>query len=279
MKRRLGLAGFGLLLLGICLAGVAKAQPLAPLPVAKHRFTVVAHRGDHTHAPENTLAAFENAIKEGVDYVEIDLRTTADSQLVIMHDATVNRMTGGSGLVKDLTYEQLKNLKVKDNAHPEWGQFDIPTFDQVLETCRGKIYIYLDFKSADPAVAYREIVRYGMERQVVVYLNAEPQYGQWRKAAPEMPLMISLPGSVRDTASLNAFLGKVRIEILDGDYNGYTKEMVVAATASGHWVLPDIQGPGEAPALWDKALELGFKGLQTDHPVDLINYLTAKQLR
>lgn len=54
----------------------------APLPKTAHQFIVVAHRGDHTQAPENTLTAFENAIREGVDYVEIDLRTTKDSQLI-----------------------------------------------------------------------------------------------------------------------------------------------------------------------------------------------------
>jgi glycerophosphoryl diester phosphodiesterase len=47
------------------------------MPALRHPFIVVSHRGDHTHAPENTLAAFANAIKAGADYVEIDLRTTA----------------------------------------------------------------------------------------------------------------------------------------------------------------------------------------------------------
>src|SRR5580658_3936942 len=101
---RLNLKKFSLLFVSIVIAAaacaqapVANGQTLAPLPAPRHAFTVVCHRGDHTHAPENTLAAFANAIKAGADYVEIDLRTTVDSQLVIMHDATVNRMTGGSG--------------------------------------------------------------------------------------------------------------------------------------------------------------------------------------
>src|ERR1700729_4020868 len=60
----------------------------APLPESKHKFIVIAHRGDHVDVPENTIAAFENGIKNDVDYVEIDLRTSKDSVLVIMHDAT-----------------------------------------------------------------------------------------------------------------------------------------------------------------------------------------------
>ncbi len=249
------------------------------MPVAKHTFIVVCHRGDHTHAPENTLAAFANAIKDGADYVEIDLRTTVDSQLVIMHDASVNRMTAGTGLIKDMTYDSLRQLKVKDKAHPEWGEFDIPTFRQVLELCSNKIYIYLDFKNADPAAAYKEIVRQGMERQVVVYINAEPQLGKWRQAAPRMPLMVSLPGVVRDTAALRNFLGKFQVEILDGNFDQYTGDMVKMASGMGYTVLPDIQGPGENPVLWDQAIQKGIKALQTDHPGALIEYLNGRQLR
>jgi glycerophosphoryl diester phosphodiesterase len=257
----------------------AGAQGLAPLPVAKHAFIVVAHRGDHTHAPENTLAAFGNAIQAGADYVEIDLRTTVDSQLVLMHDASVDRMTAGKGLVKDWTYDSLRRLKVKERAHPEWGEFDIPTFRQVLELCKDKIYIYLDFKNADPAVAYKEIVRCGMEKQVVVYINAPAQFYGWRKAAPSMPLMVSLPGNVRDTSTLRDFLDKYHPEILDGRFDEYTPEMVRMATERGYLVLPDIQGGNESPALWELAIQKGIKALQTDRPEDLAKWLKGKQLR
>jgi glycerophosphoryl diester phosphodiesterase len=108
----------------------SNARPLNPLPEPKHQFIVVCHRGDHEHAPENTQTAYANAIKAGADYVEIDLRTTADSQLVIMHDASVDRMTTGTGQVKDLTWDQLKQLKVKDKSHPEcngrWSSISTP---------------------------------------------------------------------------------------------------------------------------------------------------------
>ena len=257
----------------------AGAQSLAPLPSPKHKFVVVSHRGDHTQAPENTLQAYANAIKSGADYVEIDLRTTVDSQLVIMHDATVDRMTTGKGLVKDLTYDSLRRLKVSNKQHPEWGEFDIPTFSQVLDLCKDKIYIYLDFKNADPAVAYKEIVRHGMEKQVVVYINAPLQFTRWREAAPAMPLMVSLPRTVRDTATLDAFLDKYHPEILDGNFDEYTPEMVQAAKEKGFLVLPDIQRAGEGPVLWEQAVQKGIRALQTDHPGDLVGWLKEKGLR
>ena len=63
------------------------SQPLLAkkLPTAKNKIIVIAHRGDHTMAPENSLLSIQNAIDDGVDYVELDIRTTQDSQLVLMH--------------------------------------------------------------------------------------------------------------------------------------------------------------------------------------------------
>ena len=257
----------------------ANAQVLQSLPSIKHRFIVVAHRGDHTRAPENTIAAFENAIRDNADYIEIDLRTTLDSQLIIMHDASVDRMTNGRGLVKDLNLDSLKKFKVKDKLHPDRGEFDVPLFKEVLELCKGKINIYLDFKNADPRAAYNEIVRYGMEKQVVVYINEEQPFYKWRKVAPEMPLMISLPDHIKDTSSMKNFLNRYRIEILDGDYAQYSADMVKVAGRLGYLVLPDIQGDNEGPELWNQPIQKGIRGLQTNHPMALISYLTEKGLR
>jgi glycerophosphoryl diester phosphodiesterase len=270
-----------LLILAACiiLSKPGSAQSPNPLPKPRHNFIVVSHRGDHTHAPENTLAAYGNAIAAGADYVEIDLRTTADSQLVIMHDASVNRMTNDSGAIAAMTWEKLHSLKVRDKAHPDWGEQEIPLFGQVLDLCKDKIYIYLDFKNADPAAAWKEIVKRGMQKDVVVYINAPHQFYEWRTVAPAVPLMVSLPGSVRSADSLAAFLKKYHPDILDGDFDEYSADMIKAAAAAGVMVLPDIQRPGENAALWNTAIQKGLEGLQTDHPGDLVNFLKEKGMR
>ncbi len=251
---------------------------IAPLPKSKHTFIVIAHRGDHTEVPENTLAAFKNGIKNGVDYVEIDLRTTKDSVLVIMHDNTVDRMTNGKGKVSNLTFAEIQQLKVCDKAKDSTKTYPIPTFEEVLKTCHNKIHIYLDYKDASVPQAYAMIKKYGMERQIIVYINTPFQYKEWRRLVPEMPLMLSLPNNVKNEEDLNKFLEKTPLALLDGGYDGYTAAMVQAAEKAGIAAWPDIQSPGEANN-WDKAIELGFKGLQTDHPEALITYLKKKGLR
>jgi glycerophosphoryl diester phosphodiesterase len=248
------------------------------LPEAKHKFIVISHRADHVEVPENTIAAIEKGIKAGVDYVELDLRTTKDSVLVIMHDATVDRMTNGKGRVSDLTYAELRQLKVMDKTKDPGKTYDIPTFDEVLKTCKGRVYIYLDYKDASVQQTYAMIRRYDMEHQVIVYINKPSQYTDWRKLVPAMPVMLSLPDDVKTEAGLNTFLAKNSLDLLDGDYSDYTPEVLQAASKAGIPAWPDIQSPTEA-SNWDKALQMGFRGLQTDHPEALIAYLEKKGLR
>ncbi|MDR6940304.1 glycerophosphodiester phosphodiesterase family protein [Mucilaginibacter pocheonensis] len=262
----------------LLLSGTDSWQP-NPAPASKHKFIVAAHRGDHVIYPENTLAAYQEAIKNEADYVEIDLRTTKDGQLISMHDANVNRMTNGSGLVKDLTFNKLEQLKVKNKDTTSVEIHRIPTFKQILKLCKNKINIYLDFKAADPAAAYQMIKEYKMEKQVLVYINGAGQFTGWRKAAPQMPLMLSLPDSVKSVAGMEQFIDKYQVDILDGSYKQYNAEMVKFAESKHIPIWPDIQSAGEGPADWDKALAIGLTGLQTDHPAALVKYLKEKGLR
>lgn len=265
-------------LLSIVLLPALSFAQAKKLPKTKHRFVVVAHRGDHTQAPENTLLAYKNAIKNGADYVEIDLRTTKDSQLVIMHDASLLRMTGINAKVKDCLYDSLKNLQVRDTNHPEWGSQKLPTFNEVLQLSKGKINIYLDFKEASVLQAYQAIVANNMEQHVIVYINHPQQLIDWQRIAPKMPLMISLPQKVTSKAMMDSVLTKYPIDILDGNYNEYTVETIQAAQAKGVPIWADIQGKDEDKH-WQLAIALGLDGLQTDHPKDLIAFLKKNKKR
>lgn len=265
-------------LLSIVLLPVLAFAQAKNLPKTKHRFIVVAHRGDHTNAPENTLQAYKDAIKNGVDYVEIDLRTTKDSQLVIMHDASLLRMTGINAKVKDCLYDSLKNVLIRDTNHPEWGSQKLPTFEDVLQLCKGKINIYLDFKAASVQQAYNAIQAYKMEQHVVVYINEPQQLIDWQSIAPAMPLMISLPQKVTNQAMMDSVLTKYPIAVLDGNYNEYTIETVRAAQAKNVPIWADIQGKDEDKH-WQTAIALGIDGLQTDHPKDLIAFLKRYRKR
>jgi len=243
------------------------------LPVSKHKLIVIAHRGNHVNVPENTLASIHEAIKHGVDYVEVDLRTTKDGYLIIHHDGTVDRATNGKGKISDHTLAEIKNLQVYNHNHKTHR---IPEFKEVLALCKDKINIYLDFKEADVTETWKQIRAAGMEKQIVVYINKKEQYPQWRTIAPEMPLMTSIPDNVKNEEQLNNFLAEVRIEVLDNMINPALQE-IIRQKQIAVWL--DVQSPTEGPKSWDEALEKGVPGLQTDHPEALIEYLKKKGLR
>jgi glycerophosphoryl diester phosphodiesterase len=261
------------LILLLCLMANTIVFSQAVLPHSQNKLVVIAHRGNHVDVPENTIASFKEAIKARADYVEVDLRTSKDGHLVVVHDATVDRTTGGKGRVADMTLAELRSLKVingKQKPH------QIPEFSEVLKACKGKINIYLDFKEADVTQTWKQIREAGMEKQVVVYLNKIPQYKQWREVAPQMPLMTTLIDEVKNSAQLNMFLGQVKIEVLD---NIGDPEMVRTAAEKGVAVWLDVQNPSEGPDVWEEALAKGVHGLQTDHPAALIEFLNKKGWR
>ena len=76
------------------------------------QIAVISHRGEHLAHPENTLPAFQAAIDAGADFFELDVRTTSDGRLVLMHDRTVDRTTNSKGTVREMTLEQIRGLDI-----------------------------------------------------------------------------------------------------------------------------------------------------------------------
>lgn len=113
----------------------------------EHSVQTVAHRGASGYAPENTMAAFEKAVNMKSDYVEIDVQQTKDGELIVIHDTSVDRTTDGSGMVKDLTLEKLKELDAGSWFGEEFADEKLPTLGEVLDTYRGKTGILIELKS------------------------------------------------------------------------------------------------------------------------------------
>jgi glycerophosphoryl diester phosphodiesterase len=108
---------------------------------------VIAHRGASGYAPENTLAAFKRAIALGATFIETDLQLSRDSRFVAIHDDTVNRTTGGTGKVHDLSLADLKRLDAGAWFGSEFAGERIPTLDEILEfSKKNDVVFYLELK-------------------------------------------------------------------------------------------------------------------------------------
>ncbi|WP_342330898.1 glycerophosphodiester phosphodiesterase family protein [Pedobacter sp. FW305-3-2-15-E-R2A2] len=248
-------------------------RTLAPLPKSKNGFIVIAHRGSHLIKPENSIASIEEAIDLGADYVEIDLRTTRDGHLVLIHNETVDHTTNGRGRIQDLSLDEVEKLSL--NAKDGYT-YRLPRFKEALKACKNRINIYLDFKEADVAQAYEEIKAAGMEKQVLVYINKTEQYGLWRALAPQMPLMSGLPKHIKTKEELSSFLDKMPLEATDRFPD---PALIAAIKESGLSVFLDVQMADEDPVKWKTAMDKGVQGVQTDHPKALIEYLQTNHVR
>lgn len=132
---------------------------------------VFAHRGASASAPQNTLAAFELAAKQGARGIELDVHLTHDGQLAVIHDATVDASTDGQGAVAQMSLAQLKELDAGAWFSPEFAGERIPTLDEVFAAVGHKLFINVEIKSAAPGIenaAADCIARHQMESRALV---------------------------------------------------------------------------------------------------------------
>ncbi len=105
---------------------------------------IFAHRGASAHAPENTIAAFELALAQNADAIELDVKLSADGRVVVIHDPTVDRTTGSRGRVKDLTLSQLRSLDAGSFFSEKYRGEKIPTLEEVFETVGKRTFINVE---------------------------------------------------------------------------------------------------------------------------------------
>lgn len=105
---------------------------------------VISHRGDWRNYPENSIPAIESIIRMGADMMELDVKMTKDSVLVLCHDQTINRTTNGKGLIKDMTYDSLMTFRLKRAHGATTDSLRIPTLREALLCCKDRILVNVD---------------------------------------------------------------------------------------------------------------------------------------
>lgn len=131
------------IILSIVLSVMAVCQVRAA-DIEEKKITITAHRGGAALAPENTLAAVRLGMELGVDYIEIDIHQTADNQLVVCHDMTIDRTTNGRGKICNMTLDEIRSFNIVycDSV----TDLKIPTLDEVLALVDGKTKLLIEIK-------------------------------------------------------------------------------------------------------------------------------------
>lgn len=234
---------------------------------------VIAHRGVHIGIPENSLPAYEKAIDLGCDFVEIDVRRAKDGQIVSIHNSTIDKYVKGiTGKVRDFTLEELKSLDIGERIGPEWKNTRIPTFEEILKLCQGKIGIYLDLKEPIVPELIEIIKEYKMERNIVwcipaSRMDAIKQVEKFCNSCIVMPD----PG---DEKNVLPVIEKIHPLVIAPVMDDFSETYVKTCHANGVKVFVDEDKGTEDE--WDWILNLGTDGIQTDNPEELIKFIKKR---
>lgn len=170
----------GMNLLGLCDKLIAEQKQSG----TRSRIYIVAHRGNTyegvmQNIPDNSIANIEKAIEKGADMVELDVRTTKDNELVLMHNETIDETTTGKGKVAEMTYAEILQYDMRKGSTPykdaQGNTVKVPTLEQALLACKDKIFVNLDLggKNVPVGKLVRIIRQTGMTSQVMLYIGGD----------------------------------------------------------------------------------------------------------
>jgi len=226
---------------------------------------VIAHRGASAAAPENTIAAFELAIADGADGIELDVRLSRDDQLVVIHDASVGRTTNGSGSVRDRTLRELKRLDAGGWRGVKYEGQRIQTLQEVFERFRDRTRFWIELKGGsnhyigieERVVSTIEI--YDVLDRALVQSFDRKALEQVRSLNPEIRV-----GVLTDTPPLRPIIGSLAPpHALCPAADVITDDDLVEMRAAGVdcyvWTVNE-------PAQMDRLINSGVSGIITDRP-------------
>jgi glycerophosphoryl diester phosphodiesterase len=240
---------------------------------AADRIAVIAHRGEHRAHPENTLPAFQAAIDAGADFFELDVRTTSDGRLVLMHDAKVDRTTNGAGVVREMTFDQIRALDAGAKFSLRFAGTQVPSFEEALALAHGRIGVYVDSKDIAPADLAAALAKADMLKQVVIY-GGSGFLQRVQALNPSLKVMPEAGGA----GTLEKLLADLKPQVVAFDAGDFKDDAIAVAKRAGVDIYVDRLGSADNPSAWQDAVDRGAAGIQTDRPAELLEYLRSRKL-
>lgn len=241
----------------------------------KRNVLIEAHRGNSVSAPENTLIAIDQALKIGVDRIEIDLQLTKDKKLAVIHDDTLDRTTDGSGMVSDHTWDEIRNLDAGSWKDARFKSVRIPLLEDVFDLCKGKSMVNIDLKNpyAVPFMV-SVILDMNMEEDVVITGKVPQCANSIREAGASLTMFYESSPTFSSLRSEGKVLEAIKFAVKDVrkfglpgflfHSNWVNDEVVYIAHLHGLAVnVYDVN----TTVILKKMLNAGVDGIMTDDPL------------
>jgi glycerophosphoryl diester phosphodiesterase len=234
------------------------------------RPAIFAHRGACAHAPENTLAAFELALRQGSDAVELDAKLSADGQVVVIHDMSVDRTTNGSGRVRDMTLAKLQELDAGSHFDVAFRGERIPTLEQVFESVGRSTFINVELTNYTSPMDHLPdrvvdlVKKHGLEARIIFSSFNPLALIRARRLLPETPIgLIAFPG-IKGALSRGALGRLIPYQSLHPAVVDANPGLIGRAHKEGRKVyVYTVNDPDEMRVLFDR----GVDGIFTDDPL------------
>lgn len=292
-----------------CMASCKEAAPqyanraemiAAQIHNPNSKYVVVAcHRGDWRNYPENSIPAIESIIRMGADIMELDLKLTKDSVLVLSHDWTIDRCTTGKGRVSDYTLDELKQFRLRRAHGVATDSLHICTLREALECCKDRICVNVDqgYEYYDMVLAITEEL--GVTDQILIKGKHSVASVAEKMAAHEHNMMYMPIIDIQKEQGQKLFQEYMDTKTVPLAYEVCWKKLTpevsdcfkkVVESGSKLWVntiwgslcgyLDDDKALdcGEPAEVYDQVIALGASMIQTDRPEQLLNYLRKKGL-
>ncbi|MDM8085089.1 glycerophosphodiester phosphodiesterase family protein [Cellulomonas cellasea] len=242
---------------------------------------VIGHRGNSSVAPQNTLAAFEAAWRAGAHAIEIDVQLTADGQVVVIHDDTVDATTDGAGEVRSMTADEVRGLDAGSWFSPVFAGHRVPTFDEVLGLMleRPGLDLLLEVKGEWTAEQVRPVTQAvaaaGLGSRTIAQSFWPGTVAALREAAPSLRRGLLIAELHDDLIGLCRGLDVVACNPhgqLLRDHPGLVDELREAGVVVMVWTLNE-------PEQWAAATAAGVDAIITDRPDRLAGWLAGRPVR
>lgn len=292
-----------------CMASCKEAAPqyanraemiAAQIHNPNSKYVVVAcHRGDWRNYPENSIPAIESIIRMGADIMELDLKLTKDSVLVLSHDWTIDRCTTGKGRVSDYTLDELKQFRLRRAHGVATDSLHICTLREALECCKDRICVNVDqgYEYYDMVLAITEEL--GVTDQILIKGKHSVASVAEKMAAHEHNMMYMPIIDIQKEQGQKLFQEYMDTKTVPLAYEVCWKKLTpevsecfkkVVESGSKLWVntiwgslcgyLDDDKALdcGDPAEVYDQVIALGASMIQTDRPEQLLDYLRKKGL-
>lgn len=228
---------------------------------AQHRdIEVVVHRGANALAPENTIASADSALAHGAKWIEVDVRTTQDSVMYNLHDATLDRTTDGKGFIYNHTAQEIDLLDAGAWYDTKFRGLRVPTIAQMLDALHGRAYIYFDVKDCYLPDLIRLVRDKGYTDRSFFWFGQEDMLREFVSLAPDMKVKVNAADTTRlqywQTICQPAIV-EVHADKLTPEFQKYCRD---------HNIRTMVGAQGESLEDYRKAIETGADMINLDRP-------------